>query len=296
VLLDDLSREQEVRRLLANTMSSDVATKLLEGGKPGLGGTLQQASILFSDIRGFTSLSEELGAAGIVKLLNEYFSYMEDILKSEGGVIDKYIGDAIMALFGVPARLGDDTDRAVRGGIGMLAALDVLNRDREMRGQSPIKIGIGIGTGTVVAGTIGSPSRMNYTVIGDPVNLAARIESLTKQYGAELMICQATMEALRQPVASRKLDLVRVKGQTSATMLHQVLRSGDHADPAWLETYATGFEAYMAGRWSEAVGYLRRAIELNPKDKAAVLILGRCRTLQADPPGNWDGVWTHHEK
>ena len=193
VLLDDLSREQEIRRLLSNTMSSDVATKLLEGGVPSLGGTLEQASILFSDIRGFTNLSEELGAAGIVKLLNEYFSYMEDILKSEGGVIDKYIGDAIMALFGVPARLGNDADRAVRGGLGMLSALDVLNKDREAQGLSPVKIGIGIGTGKVIAGNIGSASRMNYTVIGDPVNLAARIELLTKQYGAELMVCDATI-------------------------------------------------------------------------------------------------------
>jgi adenylate cyclase len=296
VLLDDMSREQEIKRLLANTMSSDVATKLLEGGKLSLGGTLEQASILFSDIRGFTNLSEELGAAGIVKLLNEYFSYMEDILKSEGGVIDKYIGDAIMALFGVPAPLGNDADRAVRGGLGMLAALDVLNRDRQAEGQSPIKIGIGIGTGQVVAGTIGSPSRMNYTVIGDPVNLAARIESLTKQYGAELMICDATMQALQQPVASRKLDLVRVKGQTSATMLHEVLRPEIHADPAWLATYAAGFEAYTAGLWSDAMGHMQQAIALNPKDKAAKLILERCHTLNSAPPADWDGVWTHQEK
>ena len=112
--MDDLSREDEIKRLLSNTMSADVATKLLEGGKLSLGGALQPASILFSDIRGFTNLSEELGAAGIVKLLNEYFSYMEDILKSQGGVVDKYIGDAIMALFGVPASLGDDADRAVQ--------------------------------------------------------------------------------------------------------------------------------------------------------------------------------------
>jgi class 3 adenylate cyclase len=296
VLLDDLSREQEIKRLLSNMVSSDVAAKLLEGGVPSLGGKLEQASILFSDIRGFTNLSEELGAAGIVKLLNEYFSYMEDILKSEGGVVDKYIGDAIMALFGVPACLGNDADRAVRGGLGMLSALDVLNRDREAEGSSPIKIGIGIGTGKVVAGNIGSPSRMNYTVIGDPVNLAARIESLTKQYGAELMICDATMRALEQPIASRRLDLVRVKGQTNATTLHEVLRPGGNRDPAWLAAYAAGFDAYTAGQWSGAIGHLHQAIELNSKDKAAHLILERCEAMQATPPAEWDGVWTHHEK
>jgi class 3 adenylate cyclase/ActR/RegA family two-component response regulator len=296
VLLEDLSREQEIKRLLANTMSTDVATKLLDGGKLGLGGTLQQATILFSDIRGFTNLSEELGAAGIVKLLNEYFSYMEDIIKSEGGVIDKYIGDAIMALFGVPAPLGNDADRAVRGGLGMLAALDVLNQDREREGQSPIKIGIGIGSGKVVAGTIGSPSRMNYTVIGDPVNLAARIESLTKQYGAELMICDATKKALQQPFASRKLDLVRVKGQTSATLLHEILRPTYPKDHAWLTAYAAGFDAYTAGSWAEAIDDLTRAITRNPKDKAAKLLLDRCHTLRSAPPADWDGVWTHHEK
>jgi adenylate cyclase len=296
VLLDDLSREQEIKRLLANTMSTDVATKLLDGGKLALGGTLEQATILFSDIRGFTNLSEELGAAGIVKLLNEYFSYMEDILKSEGGVIDKYIGDAIMALFGVPAPLGNDADRAVRGGLGMLAALDVLNQDREREGQSPIKIGIGIGSGKVVAGTIGSPSRMNYTVIGDPVNLAARIESLTKQYGAELMICDATMRALQQPTASRKLDLVRVKGQTNATLLHEILRPSHPMDPAWLSAYAAGFDAYTAGSWPDAIDHLTRAITLNPRDKAAKLILERCHTMRSAPPTDWDGVWTHQEK
>ncbi|PZW46990.1 PAS domain-containing protein [Humitalea rosea] len=296
VLLDDMTRERDIKRLLTNTLSADVATKLLEDGLPSLGGSLARASILFADVRSFTNLSEALGADGIVQLLNEYFSFMEDVIRAEGGVIDKYIGDAIMALFGVPVRLGGDADRAVRGGLGMLGALDVLNEDRQGRGMAPIRIGIGIGTGEVVAGNIGSPSRMNYTVIGDAVNLAARIESLTKNYGAELMICGATLRALETPVATRLLDRVRVKGQSAPVELHEVLRPGRVADPAWLAAYASGFAEYAAGRWSEATGHFAEALAQNPEDAAARMISARCQTLNASPPADWAGVWTNLEK
>jgi len=296
VLIDDMSREQEVKKILARTLSDDVAAKLLSGGKLSLGGVMEKASILFSDIRSFTNLSEELGAAGVVDMLNEYFSFMEDILKGNGGVIDKYIGDAIMALFGVPAKLGKDADRAVKAALDMLAALDVLNKDRGARGQKAIAIGVGISTGEVIAGNIGSPTRMNYTVIGDTVNLASRIESLTKQYGAELLICGETMAALSEPVLVRKVDLVRVKGQTAAVVLYQVFRPEAVLAPVWLQAYSQGFEAYTGGDWSGALAHLERAKALRPDDKAAALVIERCRILLANPPETWDGVWTHHEK
>ncbi len=296
VLIDDMSREQEVKKILSRTLSDDVAAKLLSGGKLSLGGVMEKASILFSDIRSFTNLSEELGAAGVVDMLNEYFSFMEDILKGNGGVIDKYIGDAIMALFGVPAKLGKDADRAVKAALDMLAALEVLNKDRGARGQKAIAIGVGISTGEVIAGNIGSPTRMNYTVIGDTVNLASRIESLTKQYGAELLICGETMAALSEPVLARKVDLVRVKGQTAAVVLYQVFRPDAALDPVWLQAYSQGFEAYTGGDWGAALGHLERAKALRPDDKAAALVMERCRILQANPPEAWDGVWTHHEK
>jgi adenylate cyclase len=296
VLLDDMSREQEVKKILARTLSEDVATKLLSGGKLSLGGTSEKASILFSDIRSFTNLSEELGAAGVVEMLNEYFSFMEDILKGNGGVVDKYIGDAIMALFGVPAKLGKDADRAVKAGLDMLAALEVLNKDRAARGQKAIAIGVGVSTGEVIAGNIGSPTRMNYTVIGDTVNLASRIESLTKQYGAEFLICGETMAALSEPVQARKVDLVRVKGQTAAVVLYQVFRPEPLLDPAWLQAYSAGFEAYAKGEWDVALGHLAKVLTLRPDDKAAALVSERCRILRATPPTSWDGVWTHQEK
>jgi adenylate cyclase len=296
VLIDDMSREQEVKKILSRTLSDDVAAKLLSGGKLSLGGVMEKASILFSDIRSFTNLSEELGAAGVVDMLNEYFSFMEDILKGNGGVIDKYIGDAIMALFGVPAKLGKDADRAVKAALDMLSALDVLNKDRLARGHKAIAIGVGVSTGEVIAGNIGSPTRMNYTVIGDTVNLASRIESLTKQYGAELLICGETMAALSEPVQARKADLVRVKGQTAAVVLYQVFRPDAALDPVWLQAYSQGFDAYAGGDWKGALAHLERAKALRPDDKAAALVMERCRILQANPPEAWDGVWTHHEK
>jgi adenylate cyclase len=296
VLLDDNSREREVRRLLSNTLSANVAEKLLEDGKLSLGGRLARASILFSDIRGFTRLSQDLGAEGIVALLNEYFSYMEDVLKADGGFIDKYIGDAIMALFGVPVSQGNDADAAVRGGIKMVEALEVLNADRAARGQPAIRIGIGIATGDVIAGNIGSPSRMNYTVIGDAVNLASRIESLTKLYGVDLMMCETTLRALAATVPSRKLDVVRVSGQTTATGIFEVLRGDRLAHAAANQAYEAGLAAYVAGRFGEASGLFGQAVGLNPADKAAVLLSQRCAQLVASPPAGWDGVWTHLEK
>ncbi len=294
VLLEDATREKEMKTILSRTLSETVATQVLAGQSLNLGGTMQETSILFSDIRSFTTLSEELGAAGIVETLNEYFSFMEDVIKESGGVIDKYIGDAVMALFGVPARLGQDHDRAVQAALAMLAALDVLNKDRARRGHRPINIGIGISTGQVIAGNIGSPTRSNYTVIGDAVNLAARIESLTKHYGTGIMICGETLRRLERPVTTRLIDRVEVKGQSTETALYQVFRPETPLNQIWLDTYARGFQSYCDGNWSKALTWMEEALALMPDDKAAVLIADRCRALLAASPDTWTGVWAYH--
>jgi len=295
-VVDDLSREQEFKTILSRTMASDVADLVLTKGSLRLGGSKANASVLFCDIRDFTSLSEALGAEGTVKMLNEYFSFMEDILKGHGGVVDKYIGDAIMALFGVPVQQVGDADRAVQAGLAMLAALDILNADRLMRGQDAIKIGIGVGTGTVIAGNIGSPSRMNHTVIGDPVNVASRIESLTKSFGAEFLICGTTKAALSAPVPMRRVDLAQVKGQQAATALFEVLRPVAAANTIWLNRFEAGFEAYLDGSWETAERHLAAALDLVPQDKAAALLIDRCRRLKAAPPAVWNGVWLNTAK
>ncbi|MFY7777419.1 MAG: adenylate/guanylate cyclase domain-containing protein [Elstera sp.] len=295
VLLEDAMREKELKTILSRTLSDTVATQILAGQSLNLGGTLQQTSTLFSDVRSFITLSEEQGAAGIVETLNEYFSFMEDVIKQNGGVIDKYIGDAIMALFGVPARLGQDHDRAVQAGLAMLAALEVLNKDRQRRGHRAIKIGIGISTGQVIAGSIGSPTRSNYTVIGDAVNLAARIESLTKHYGAAFMICGQTLARLERPIVARLIDKVQVKGQSAEPALHQVFSAETPINRDLFDAYAQGFQAYSAGNRASALTLLEQALALAPDDRPSLLIQERCRTLLAAPPKTWAGVWTYHE-
>ena len=287
LVFEDTSRERTLRQMLERTASRDIASQLLAAGKADLGGSVVRASVLFGDIRGFTALSERLGPQGAVALLNEYFSFMEDVVTGKGGIVDKYIGDAIMALFGIPESAGDDAGNALAAAQTMHTALELFNQRRPP--DSRVKIGIGIATGEVIAGNIGSPSRLNYTVIGDAVNMAARIESLTKLYGAGILICEATRGDLGDRLPLRELDRIRVRGQQAPTTLYEVL-SGD-APAGWLEAFEAGRAAYTAGAFPVALDHFTAALGHRGDDSAAALLAERCRRLMATPPAGWDGVW-----
>ena len=172
IVLEDITSEKRVKSAMARYMSPQVAQQLLAEGESVLGGKAQNVSILFSDVRDFTTVSEALGPRETVTMLNEYFERMVDVVMSHGGVLDKFIGDAIMASFGVPFNEEQDADNALKVANGMIVALHALNQDRVKAGKDAIDIGIGIATGSVIVGNIGSPKRMEYTVIGDSVNLA----------------------------------------------------------------------------------------------------------------------------
>ena len=205
IVLEDITSEKRMKNTMARYMSPAVADQLLAGGESVLGGKDQKVSILFSDVRDFTTVSEALGARETVSMLNQYFERMVDVVLSNRGVLDKFIGDAIMALFGVPFNGERDADDAVRVANGMFRALSLLNAQRVAGGVDAIGIGVGISTGVVVVGNIGSPKRMEYTVIGDPVNLASRLEGVTKTYGSKVLISEATRLELKEQHLLREM-------------------------------------------------------------------------------------------
>jgi len=257
--------------------------------------------VLFSDIRGFTTLTEELGAQGTVSLLNEYFTVMVDCIQQQGGMLDKFIGDAIMAGFGIPVTREDDEDRALRAAIAMLNALGELNVSRQGHGLHPINIGIGLNTDTVVSGNIGSPKRMDYTMIGDGVNLASRLESACKQYSAHILISDHTYQRLQGTYRIRDIDDVVVKGKTEPVRIYEVLDYHSRESfPHLMEVmghFGEGREAYRNGDWNEAIMRFHTALELNPEDRLSQIYIDRCETLIAHPPEDeWHGVWVMTSK
>ena len=247
-------------------------------------------------MRSFTTITEELGAQGTVKLLNEYFTIMVDCITNEGGMLDKFIGDAMMCIFGTPVPHDDDPDRAVRAAIDMMVQLNKLNEQRAKDGKMPIDHGMGVNTDNVVSGNIGSPKRMDYTVIGDGVNLAARIESACKQYGAHILISEFTHKAVKATYRTREVDLVIVKGKTEPVSVFEVLDY--HTEDSFpnlveaLQTFNDGIRCYRKAEWDKGLKLFKDCLKLNPEDKAATLYIDRCNQLKASPPkGEWDGVW-----
>ena len=273
----------------------------LSAGAEVLGGKSVMATVLFSDIRRFTEITEELGPHPTVSLLNEYFTIMVDCIQAQGGMLDKFIGDAVMAVFGLPVPHEDDEDRAVRAAISMITDLWRWNAQRAAAGKVPIEIGIGINTDTVVSGNIGAPKRMDYTIIGDGVNLASRIESACKQYFARILISESTCRKLRGTYRMREVDQVIVKGRHTPVGIFEVLDYHTaETFPNLLEAvqyFKGGVSYYREGNWDKAMAAFSHAAELNPNDRLPDLYIERCRHLKENPPGNdWNGVWVLRSK
>jgi adenylate cyclase len=221
-MVDGLRERDKLRATMGKYMTQSVMDHLMRG-KVELGGETLTVTILFTDIRSFTSISETMTAHELVKLLNEYFTEMVTVIMEEGGVVDKYIGDAIMAVFGAPVSKPDDARRAVRAAVRMRHALAVLNERLAARGAPPIKTGIGLHTGEVVAGNIGSEARMEYTVIGDAVNLASRLESSTKELGTDVLISEDTNALLDNELETRAVREITVKGRAKPVVVYEVI-------------------------------------------------------------------------
>ena len=297
LVMEDITSEKRVRSTMARYMSKEVTEQLLASGESELVGKDQEVSILFADVRGFTNIAETIGARETVTMLNAYFTDMVDVILANGGILDKYIGDAMMALFGAPFATPLDADNAVRAANQMMTALAAFNDTRLHDGQKPLDIGIGISTGNVIVGNIGSAKRMEYTVIGDSVNLASRLEGANKYYGSKIIFSEFTRSHLTVPPLSRELDLIRVKGKDFPVAVFEALdwRSAhlDRGLGVMLEAFACGVALYRAREWRDAEQQFLAARAACPGDGPSAVYIDRCRAFAAaPPPSDWQGVWS----
>ncbi|WP_414753387.1 GAF domain-containing protein [Anabaena sp. CCY 9910] len=303
VVMEDISDEKRLKSTMYRYMTQELAEELLKLDDAKLGGDRKEVSILFSDIRGYTTLTENLEAEEVVSMLNEYFESMVEAVFKHKGTLDKYIGDAIMAVFGSPLPLEEHAWMAVKTSIEMRHRLQEFNQRRYAANKPRINIGIGINSDTVISGNIGSSKRMEFTAIGDGVNLGSRLESVSKQYGCDIILSDNTFKPCQENIWARELDFIRVKGRNEPVSIYELI--GLRSDPIpseklqVIEHYHKGREYYLNRQFPLARAEFANVLAVDKHDKAAMLHLLRCQHWLQSPPTNseWDeGVWTFQEK
>ncbi len=284
VVFNDISKEKRIQSNLSRYIPQHLVKQVMNHDNLSLlKGNFSKCSVLFSDIRNFTTLTEEFGAIQIVELLNRYFEAMIASVHKYNGILDKYIGDAIMAVFGVPYANISDSKNAVNCALDMFSMLDELNKTNKT--LPTLNIGIGISTGNVVSGNIGAEKRFEYTVIGDSVNLSARLESATKTYGVKLLICENTYNEVKDDFHCIEIDTLLVKGKNIPVRVFSVL--GQKVTPltatqtAFNSKYTQGLAAFRAKKLAEAKQYFEEANTLIPNDKPTKIFIERCHNVLA---------------
>ncbi|MEM6252048.1 MAG: MASE1 domain-containing protein [Cyanobacteria bacterium P01_D01_bin.156] len=296
-----LRETEALRATMYRYLSQDLAEQLLESNNTKLGGARRFVSILFADIRSYTSLTEQLTPEEVVALLNRYFETMVDVIFDHRGTLDKFIGDAIMAVFGSPIPQEDHAQQAVATALDMQTHLEQFNQKQQQQGLSTLQIGIGINSDDVITGNIGSSKRMEFTAIGDGVNLTSRIESATKLYGCSIIISENTYSLCRDAIWVRELDYVCVKGKRQPVKLYEVLGLRSQPLPPeqqqQIALYGKGRALYQQRQFALAIDTFSTLLRQVPDDQATRLYINRCRQLQDSPPEqNWDGSWQLQEK
>lgn len=290
---------KKIRGAFSYYVSSSVVSEMLKNpDKLKLGGDKKDLSVLFSDIRGFTTISEGLTPEELVHLLNEYLTAMTNVVFKYDGTLDKYMGDAVMAFYGAPLDQADHPLRACRSALDMMEELKKLNEKWILEGKPPLDIGIGINTGMMMVGNMGSDQRFDYTVMGDAVNLGSRLEGANKNYRTNILISESTYERVKDSFVCMELDSVRVKGKLKPVKIFQLMgedvpRSRREA----IDRFNNGLSLYLQQRWDEALEAFRSAAEIDRDLSAANIYMERCVKLKADPPGSdWDGVFVMKTK
>ncbi|MEE2961140.1 MAG: CHASE2 domain-containing protein [Myxococcota bacterium] len=296
--LTEGKEKKYIRSAFQQYLSKNVVDEVLQDkNKLSLGGEKRVCSVLFSDIRGFTSISEQLSPEQLTSILNAYLSPMTKIVFQNNGTLDKYMGDAIMAIFGAPVKYEDHPANAAIAALQMLQSLGEIQEALREKGlKEDLRIGIGIHTGEMSVGNMGSDVRFDYTVMGDNVNLASRLEGINKQYGTEVIVSESTYRAAGAAVYGRRLDSVRVKGKLEPINIYELLGIGapNPNDEKFVLQFEQGWQFYHAQEWDQAqVCFQKIYDDLRPGDKASELYIKRCENMKVSPPGKeWDGVFT----
>ena len=305
-----ISTEHKIRNAFSRFLPPKVIESIVEGDTSITSsiGEQRKVAILMADIRGFTEITEVNDPEKVVTFLNQYFSLMGNIIKKHGGTIDKFMGDAIMALFGVPESYKYNGYRAANAAAEMIREIEKMDTSfLTIPDNCPFHVGIGIHYGLPIAGTIGSEDKKEYTVIGDDVNLSSRIQDLTKLYGTSILITDAVKKDIEDAEADiefgrylakhehynlRYLDNVKVKGKSIPVQIFELYSNDDIYSNNFIENFSKGLYQYLAGNFNGAQDYLRIAKVLAPKDKATIVLLERCKKFIKARPQNWDGAVT----
>lgn len=280
---------------------ADLVSQLIqESEEANLGGESRELTIFFSDIAGFTSIAERTAPEDLVKDLCEYFSVMSEAILSEQGTLDKYIGDSVMAFWGAPRSMADHAKKACASAIICRDRLASLFMLWENRGRPRFTTRMGINTGTVVVGNMGYEKRMNYTCIGDPVNLASRLEGLNKAYGTGILVSDSTWQLAKDDFAFRQVDRVAVVGKKEGVNVYELIAPKDYIQQNLKKLhglYEVGMAYYFDGRWKDALKYFETVLKYRPGDGPAKVLAARVRGYLVNPPAeDWNGVFSSHEK
>ena len=305
-MVEQLRHKERMRETFGKYVDPRIVEGLIDRPMLAVDGQRRVMTVLFCDVKGFTGASEGMTPQGLVKVMNRYFSVMSAPIRDHGGVIDKYIGDAIMAYWGPPF-----TENADQARLASLAALDMLERVASLRAEFPELLGlrslpisfdirIGIATGEALVGSIGSELMMSYTVMGDTVNLASRLEGANKVYGGRVLVSAATVAGADEAIETREIDRVVLLGQTQQQAIFEIMGRKGKLTPVQVELrthYSEGLAAYRGRHWDEARRAFAAALESVPNDGPSMTFIKRIDGLATNPPGDgWDGSWRLEQK
>ena len=287
----------EIRKAFQYYLSKNVVDQVLTDPQQlQLGGKKANCTVLFSDIRGFTTISEQLDAKALSELLNEYLTPMTNLVFKNNGTLDKYMGDAIMAFFGAPIEHNNHAVEGCYTALEMMEELEVLQAGWKDSNQPSLDVGIGLNTGDMSVGNMGSKIRFDYTVMGDNVNLGSRLEGINKEYRTNIIISESTFESARDFIHAREMDLVRVKGKREPVRIYELLGKGPPPldSKRLIEEFERALKLYRAQEWDEAIAVfdlIRTEIKID--DGPSSMYIQRCQRLKLSPPGeHWDGTYT----